>query len=336
MSWRPAGRAAKGSGGHGCAARRAVLCLAALAAAAGGAASCGDRRGAWELFDLVPASSVVVAGVDWRAVSGDAGLRRVMPAANVEELFSSLGVDPNEVDGFVLFGDGRDARSGSTGVIVRGQFDADSVVEGLKGRGWREQADGEQTLYVGPSGEEYCATLGDLLVAGSRAGVVAALRRGDGGGMASSPSYEKLAARLGDSDAPVLIVVAAPQRVQDMTDAGLAISAAALEFAQMDFVAGVVRQLGAVRGVGCALAHDEAAGGFPVELVAVMRDEETAGIVSGTLNLAQGLSSALPQDANAPPAQRQMVENFQRMEIDRDADVLSIKVVMTEAQLRGR
>ncbi|MBA3240542.1 MAG: hypothetical protein H0T60_04875, partial [Acidobacteria bacterium] len=105
-------------------------------------------------------------------------------------------------------------------------------------------------------------------------------------------------------------------------------------FAQLDLVAGIVKQLGAVRGVGCALAHE--GGGFPVELVAVMRDEETAGLVSGTLNLAQKLASAAPRPANAPAEQREALEHFQQMSVERDADVLSIKIVMTEAQLQAR
>jgi hypothetical protein len=323
-------------GARGGAARRAALWLAALAAAAAGAAACGGPQGTWELFDLVPATSVVVAGVDWRVVGEDAGLRRLLPPGSVEQLFGTLGVAGEEVDEFVVFGDGQDARVGSTGVLLRGRFHADSVVEGLQGRGWREQQEGDLTIYVSPSGDEYCATLDGLLVAGSRAGVAGTLRRADGEGLGSNPSYEKLAASLGDSDAPLLIVIAAPQRVQDMTDAGLAISSAVLEFAQLDFVAGVVRQLGAVRGVGCALERDEAAGGYPIELVAVMRDEETAGIVSGTLNIAQELSSGLPRDANAPAGQREAVERFQRMTVERDADVLSISVVMTEEQLQAR
>lgn len=246
-------------------------------------------------------------------------------------MFGALGLTSSEVGEFVVFGDGRDARVGSTGLILRGRFDVGEVVERLKGRGWREQDEGGEPLYVGPNGQDYCATLDDMLVVGSRAGVSAVLGRGDES-FASNPTYEKLTAHLEGSDGPVQIVVAAPQRVQDMADAGLAISSVVLGFAQMDMVAGLVRQLGAVRGVGCALGHRGQA--FPVELVAVLRDEETATLVSGTLNLAQSLAPAAGQPADA--AQREAFEQLGQMSVERDEDVLAIKVVMTEAQMRGR
>ena len=322
---------------HGYASRRmgsrrvrlAAWCLAAVVAQT--SAGCFRSQGARQLFELVPATSVVAASVDWDAVRDDDGLRRVIPFQGIEQMFGDLGLTSSEVGEFVVFGDGRDARVGSTGLILRGQFDAGEVVERLKERGWREQGEGGGQIYVGPNGQDYCAALDDMLVVGSRAGVSAVVGRGDES-FASNPTYEKLTAHLEGSDGPVQIVVAAPQRVQDMADAGLAMSSAVLGFAHMDMVAGLVRQLGAVRGVGCALGHRGQA--FPVELVAVMRDEETAGLVSGTLNLAQRLAPAVAQPADA--AQREAFEQFGQMSVERDEDVLAIKVVMTEAQMRGR
>lgn len=327
-------RAAISSAEKGGAARRARLCLAALTVAL---LTCcvGGQGGPRGLLEFVPATSVVTAAIDWRAVRADAELGRIIPAQSVGELFAALGLAGEEVDELVIFGDGRDARTGSAGVILRGSFDPEEAVERLRGRGWREESrpDGA-TLYVSPGGDEYCAMLDDLLVAGSRAGVAATVEHGGDDSLASNPVYEKLADRLEDTDAPVLIVVAAPQRVQDMADAGLAISSAALDFARLEMLAGLVRQLGAVRGVGCALAHEGE--GFPVEMVAVMRDEETAGLVSGTLNLAQGLVSVAPDPAGSGDARREALSQFGQMSIERAGDVLSIKTVMTEAQLRGR
>jgi hypothetical protein len=306
----------------------ALVCVSLLAT------DCGGSRSSQRLFEFVPASSVFAASVNWHTVSSDDALKRIVNGGSVERLFGEFGVDGADVDEFVIFSDGGDARAGSTGVVLRGGYEADSVIKQLVARGWREQTQGDATIYASPNGNDYLAVPDDhLLVAGTRAGVVNVLKSGDGENLAAHPSYEKLAAHLDAGNPPLFVVVAAPQRVQDMTDAGLAISSVALGFTGLGAIGGIVKQLGAVRGIGCAIEHEGDA--FPVEFIAVMRDEDAASLVSGTLNLAQSFASALPPDG-AAPADRAAFENFQKMSITRDVEVLSIRVVMTEAQLQMR
>jgi hypothetical protein len=318
---------------HTRAARSFVAPVAALLGAVLLVSCGGLGGGSRRLFEFVPASSAVAAGLDWRVVRENPSLQRLVKANEVERLFGELGIEGTDVDEFVIFGDGQEASSASAGIILRGGFDVENVIEKLKSGGWSEQAQDDATLYVSPAGDEYLAALDDLLVAGTRAGVLGVLGSGDERNLVAHPTYEKLAAHLDASGAPVFVIVAAPQRVQDMTDASLKISSATLGFAGLGAIGSIIEQLGAVRGVGCSI--DEEGNAFPVEMVAVMRDEEAASLVSGTLNLAQSFASRLPQN-KTPTAGSEGLESFQKMSITRDVEVLSIKLVMTESQLRVR
>ncbi len=296
-------------------------------------ASCrGSSSRAGQLFEFVPASSVVAASFDWQRVKEDDALLRLGKQSGIERMFGELGVASGDVEEVVIFSDGRATQTGSTAIILRGKYDTDSLIEQLKKHGWHEQTQADGALYVSPDGAGYCGLRDDLLIAGTRAAVLNIIKGSDGENLTTQPAYEKLAAHFSVGNAPISVVVAAPQQLQDMAHAGLQLSFVPLDFVGLGAIGGIVQQLDAVRGIGCAIEH--AADGYPVELVAVMRDEEAASLVSGTLHLAQGFAAVVPRD-KAVTAGAQQFENFQHMSITREAEVLSIKLTMTEAQLQA-
>lgn len=302
-----------------------VLAMIVCAALLPGCSSSRQHK----LFEYAPASSVVAAYIDWSSVRQDDALKDVLKPQDVGRFFEALSLKDDDVGEMLIFGGG----GGNIGVVMRGVFDTDAVIENLKSRDWREQSNERDVIYTRTNSEEYLAATDDLLVVGTRGGVMSVLDREGGEDLTRHPVYEKLSDYLDDSDAPVTVVFAAPQKARDMTSAALKISSAMLDLAQLGAITGFVEQLGAVEGVGCTLNHND--GVFPIEMIALMKDEETASLVSGTLNLAQSFASLASQN-NLAANQKQSLNQLQQLNVTRDANILSIRATMTAAQLQTR
>jgi len=64
----------------------------------------------------------------------------------------------------------------------------------------------------------------------------------------------------------------------------------------------------------------------------MMKDEESARFLSGSLNLLKGVSGLLPKEEMSQSDQ-EAIRAFQSMVISREKDVLSIKLMMEEKDL---
>lgn len=301
------------------------LCAAVALLSALGAAACSGWRGPRSSFELVPADSFAAVAIDWRVVGRDTELKRVLKTGAVESLLRRLGLGGEETQELTVFSDPQNPQGG--GLIVRGSYHPRDVLARLKGEGWAESAPGSRKIYT--NGGDRCAALGESsIVCGSEGAVEGAFaaERDPRKSFAANPVARKMIDRLRRGRAPIVIVAAFPTQAQDMAAAALQVTSAALTFANLGALGGLLEKIGTARGFGCSLSRSGAA--LPVEMVADMRDEQAAGFVSGALNIMQKLALAAPR-AGASQADLEQLRAIQSMSVNREGEVLSIKLTMS-------
>jgi hypothetical protein len=120
-----------------------------------------------------------------------------------------------------------------------------------------------------------------------------------------------------------------PQETQDMADAVMKISSGVLDLAGVGSLGTLLEKVGTLHGAGCNIARS--GNSFPVELVVMLKDESTAGLISGSLNLMKQL--AVAPRGNVSPSDAAAYRSFQSMSITRNHEVLFIKLTMAEQEL---
>lgn len=103
----------------------------------------------------------------------------------------------------------------------------------------------------------------------------------------SNPVYKVLSSQFGGKQYPILMMVALPQASQDMANAAVQLTSTAMNLAGVGPLGDLLDNLAYAQGLGCAISHKDQL--FPVVVSAVMKDEESANLVSGTLVLLKNL-----------------------------------------------
>ncbi len=279
----------------------------------------------------------MAATINWQSFSRDGELKRLLKADEIERMLGQLGISNDEVSDMAIFTDGENPVSGggsSNGFIARGSYKVRGVFDRLKTQGWSEVTYERHKLLSNAAGSQWCAPLkSNSMVCGSKAGVEGSIdaERDTKQSFAANPSTARMIGQLRKSKAPILVVAALPQQVQDMAEVALQVSTLALEFVKLDGLSSLMNTLGYVRGFGCAISHS--GDDLPIEMVALMKDEKAAALVSGTLNAMQRLTLAAPKN-NLSPGDRDELRKFQSMSVNRDRDVLSIKAMMPVKDFR--
>lgn len=298
-------------------------------------AGCRGSSGRQALAELIPADALVVLTVNWQTVRDDRDLLALIKGAEFKKVFAEVNVNEETVDDLAVFGDGAEGKGGSAGMILNGSFDAGESADFIKGRGWREESYNGHEVYLSPADGTRCAALDSgALVCGTKKAVEGVIRAASDTDAAfvSTDAYERLSKLFDTAESPVSMMIAFPQHYQDAADAALQVSSAMLDFAGVGPLGQLMSKIGFSRAVGCTIGRD--GDSFPVELVAVMKDEEAAALVSGGFTLLKGIGEWAGQQRPArSAAEAEALRNFHNMSIDRDGDVLSIGLVMSRRDL---
>jgi len=297
-------------------------------------ASCSGSSGRQSLAELIPADTLAVLSVNWQAVRRDGDLLKLVKGAEVRKVFSQVNVNEEAVTDFVVFGDGTGGTGGSTGMLLSGSFDAHEVADSLKERGWKEEAYNDHEVYVNPADGARLATLDSgALVCGTKRGVEGAIRAeaDPAAGFASTDAYQRLSALFNTTEHPISMIITLPQQLQDAADAALQVSSVMMDFAGVGPLGQLISKIGYARAVGCSIERE--GDSFPVELVAIMKDENAATLVSGGLTLLKGLGEWVGQPAARSAEEAEALRTFQNMSVSRENDVLSISIVMSRKNL---
>jgi hypothetical protein len=308
-----------------------ALCLIALSSVECGGGSSGRRS----LVNIAPASSFAVLSVNWKTVRRDDGLKRIVKDTDAERIFEQLGIASDSVGELVVFSDAGTSPDTSRGIILRGSFKDDDVVSVLKARGWLERQHHEREIFTHPAdGTSLLALRKNVLVLGTRAGVegAAAAEQSRASSFTANSTYKKLAAHIDDEEFPVAMMLAVPQTAQDAAATALEVSSVVMNLAGVGPLGELLNKIGYARGLGCVISRK--GNNFPVQMTAIMKDEDAATLVSGALTLLKGLTGIIPEH-KLSSSDRKALQSFQSIFIDREREVISIKMTMAMNDLPG-
>ncbi|HEY0764811.1 MAG TPA: hypothetical protein VGD61_20705 [Pyrinomonadaceae bacterium] len=283
--------------------------------------SCGDRN--VSLFRLVPQASCAILSVDWSVTKKDDDFRRLFKAKELEASLQRLGISDESIRTVVVF-TGVDSQTLS-GLLLRGNFDPKDVQAQLKRYGWTEESlDGNKVYVRSP---EYIALPSSrTLFVGTRDAALGVFRaRSDAPeSILSSPTYKRLNSGISTSDSkPVKAFLLIPQGTLDMADAALTATSFALSFFNLGGIGQLLKAANVARGFAFTLDQGSRER-YPVELCVLMRDEESAAFISGSLNTMKGLSELAALDVR----DQQEIREFRKMTITRKGEVLVVKMEM--------
>jgi len=283
--------------------------------------SCGDRNAS--LFRLVPQASCAILSVDWSVTKKDDDFRRLFKAKELEASLGRLGISDESIRTVVVF-TGVDSQTLS-GLLLRGNFDAKAVQAQLTKYGWNEESlDGNKVYVRSP---EYIALPATrTLFVGTRDAALGVFRANSNApeSIVSSPTYKKLNSGISASDGkPVKAFLLIPQGTLDMADAALTATSFALSFFNLGGIGQLLKAANVARGFAFTLDQGQR-DRYPVELCVLMRDEESAVFISGSLNAMKGLSELAALDVR----DQQTIREFRKMTITRMGEVLAVKMEM--------
>lgn len=287
--------------------------------------ACSRRQSA--VLDLVPADSCAVVIIDWSTVRNDNDLKRLFKGDRLELILQQLALKSAVVKTAVVFS-GINTQA-TAGLLLHGSFNSKEEITALKARGWQEQRVDKQTVYT--NGKDYVALpqTGTIL-AGSREAAAAVFRAlaDPRQRFSSSSPYKQIAAGLTTRTSPIRAFLVIPQGSLDMADAALAATSLALSLFNMGGVGSLLKEINIARGFGLDLGRgiDQT---YPVEMCVLMRDEQGAAVVSGSLNLMKRLSAMAVNNHR----DEQAFQALQNVSVTRVKEVLSIKMTVPQAVL---
>lgn len=294
-------------------------------------ASTSARNG--NLLASIPSNSVIVARIRWKEVCEDNRLRRFINADQFQNAFRNVSISSDEVTEFVVFSDARNLNDPDQGIILQGSFNARNVVGRLRERGWTENAERGYSLYSDAANRSHLVLLkSGLLAFGTRSAVLDAIgvelipRKS----LASSRDFTRLVSRFGAGARPISAMLCLPGAYQYAGNLTLKVISVALRIGGLGPVGRVLETIGLARGMGCSISRTGDL--YPVELVAIMKDQSAAGYVSSGLNLLKGASSLLPT-GSMTREDRETAHVFQSMSVNTQGATLSIRITMRERDL---
>jgi hypothetical protein len=279
---------------------------------------------------LVPRSSAAVIKVNWAVTRKDERLKAIARGNEFEKVIASLGVNSDQVSEFVVFTGIGTAPGVPVGVILSGSYDSQAVIGHLRERGWSEHLYKSHKIYAHPSDNSRMALLrSNFLVAGSQTGVERAIdvELSPQTALARRPPFSSVLARFTASRHPISFVMGLPPEYQAIADVAAEVASVLISFPGSGPLGWVMGKIGWPRSLGFSITRQGEA--FPVELLAVMKDANAAGIVSGAFNLVQGFDLSM-LSGSMSQADREALKNIS---VTQDGPLLTIKMLMREQDL---
>jgi len=254
-------------------------------------------------------------------------LRRGIKGDQLDLLLHELRVDSESVDTIVVFS-ALDSQAVS-GLLLRGSFDSKKIAGELKNSGWAENSLEGSKVYVRAA--DYVAMPSQkTLFAGTHDGALAVFRAAHSAkeSIVTSAAYKKINPAISTKGTPVKAFLLIPQGTLDMADAALTATSFALSLFNLGGIGQLLQAVNVARGFGFSLnqrSHEM----YPVELCVLMRDEESAVFVSGSLNALKSISELAASDNR----DRANLRAIRQMRIVRTQEVLEVKMEIPEDAL---
>jgi len=279
---------------------------------------------------LVPPTAVAVARINWTVVSRDARFRAMLNADQLDRGLAPLKISGSDVSEIVLFSGINSSPSGVVAGVFRGTFNLPAVNAALKSQSSSELKYKGHTVYFNQVDRSSATILRPgMLVVGSQKGIegVIDVALNPRESLTSRPPFNSLLGRFVRGKQPISFAMALPLEHQMVAEVGVKVVAALFSLSGLGPLGFVIDKIGFPNAIGFGITRSGNA--FPTELLARMKDESSAALISGTLNLAQSINLNMLSD-RMPASDREMLKN---MSVTRTRSLLSIEMVLREQDL---
>lgn len=287
------------------------------------AGNCSQRDAG--LLDFVPSDSTAILIADWSAVRNDNDLKSMVNGNKFEEQMRHFGIESGAVKEFTVFGAVNSQIKSA--LLLRGSFDRRKITEHLRSGGWNESSASGHKIYA--IGNNYAALpASGVFIAGTREGVLAALHASENprDSIQSAPSFKKIRTSMQKIKSPVAAFLIASEGTLETADAALSLTAGAMSLFGLGEIGAILKKLNVAGGAGFTVAHGSDSRQYAVNLCVLMRDEKTASLAAGTLNVMKNLSSMAATSSDA--------EKLRSFDISRQEKVISIKMEMPREMMQ--
>ena len=258
--------------------------------------------------------------IDWATLRAGGELRRLLKGDEFEALLRHLRIDSESVTTATVFSS-INSRTNS-GLLLRGSFDRKEIASDLKSNGWHEESLEGHKVYV-KAGEYVAMPASNTLFAGTREGAAGVFRavQDSKQSVIASPVYKKINAALTTKGQPLQAFLLIPQGTLDMADAALSATSIALSLFNLGGVGELLKAANVARGFAFTVDTGTQET-YPVELCVLLRDEDSAAFVSGSLNAMKTISEL----ASSNNRERESLRALRDMTIVRKQEVLAVKM----------
>lgn len=281
-------------------------------------------------IDLVPRSAVALARLNWTLIRQDDRFRRMLNADQLERALAELKINRTDISDIVIFSGINSSPNGILAGVFRGNYNVAEVTSQLKSQRLRTEAYNDRTIYFNPA-DQSCSTLlrSGMLVMGSRKGVqgVIDVETNQRLGLMRRTPFSSLLAKFVAGKQPISFVMSLPLEYQTVVDVGGKVISTIFNVSGLGPLGFVIEKIGFPHAMGFTMAHKGA--GYPVELIAQMKDATSAALISGTLNMTQAIGLNIPSDRMSQ-SDREMLKNIL---VVRTNATLWIKLVLRERDL---
>ena len=305
------------------------LCLLGLACFPSTATA---QRGA-SAVALVPQRAVAIVKLNWNLVRSDVQFRSMLNANQLDRALSDLNISGSQISEIVIFSGINTTPSGLIGGIFDGSYDVAAVKAILESRSFRKKNYLSRVLYCNDA-DGSCTSLlrsGRLLVGTQQAveGVIDVEAHPRSALTVRRP-FTTVLRKFVVGRQPISFAMALPLEYQMVAEVGVKIIAALFNFSGLGPLGFVLDKIGLPEAIGFTIVRS--GDRFPVELMAKMKDEQSAALISGTFNLAQTLN--LEMFAGRMSATDR--DRLRNVSVVRHGTVLQVKMILQTEDLPQR
>lgn len=281
---------------------------------------------------LVPQRAVAIGKLNWNLVRSDDQFRSMLNANQLDRALSDLNIDGSQISEIVIFSGINSTPSGLIGGIFDGSYDAAAVKSTLESRSFRKRNYLGRILYCNDA-DGSCTSLlrsGRLLVGTQQAveGVID-VEASPRSALTRRKPFTTMLQKFVLGRQPISFAMALPLEYQMVGEVAVKVVAALFNFSGLGVLGFVIDKIGLPQAIGFTITRKN--DNFPVELLAKMKDEQSAALISGTFNLAQTLNLEMFA-SRMSAADRDRLKN---VSVVRQGTVLHLKMLLRREDLQA-
>lgn len=282
---------------------------------------------------LVPQQAVAIGKLNWNLVRSDGQFRSMLNANQLERALNEMNINGSQISEVVIFSGINSTPSGLIGGIIEGSYDATAVKSNLESRSFRKMNYLGRVLYCNDA-DGSCTSLlrsGRLLIGTPQAveGVIG-VEMNPRNALTRRKPFTTMLRKFLLGRQPISFVMALPLEYQMVGEVAVKVVAALFNFSGLGPLGFVIEKIGLPEAIGFAITRRSDK--FPVELIAKMKDEQSAALISGTFNLAQSLNLEMFA-SRMSAADRDRLKN---VSVVRQGTVLHVKMLLRQEDLPQR